>query len=165
MATAVRQPRLNMAGIVILIRDFSHRRTDQLGRLINKLPAALDQSVPCVQYTTVRHPYPEPLPRTSEPTFPIRVGRQIAGRLICSWGPCRITRRIFLANQPAHLSEICPYHARQSQKAAANSYSKIQASFSKPDQVTRGPPLWSRHNRHGVLEGRRLPHPARCVTV
>lgn len=29
MATAVRQPRLTMANIVILIRDFSHRQTDQ----------------------------------------------------------------------------------------------------------------------------------------
>lgn len=60
--------------------------------------------MPCVQYSTVQRPYPEPLPRTSEPTFPIRVGRQIAGRLICSWGPCRITRRIFWrTNQPIYL--------------------------------------------------------------
>ena len=86
-----------------------------------------------VQYSTVQHPYPEPLPRTSEPTFPIRVGRQIAGRLICSWGALPHNPEDYLANQPAHLSEICPYHARQSQKAAANKYSKIQASFSKLD--------------------------------
>lgn len=121
-----------------------------------------------VPYRTVQQPYRESLPRTNETTFPIRVGWQIAGRLICSWGPCRITRRIFFFGGLTSPSEICPYRARQSQKAAANRYSKIQTSFSRLDQVTRRPfrdRQQSCHNRHDVQEDQRLLFPAHCVTV